>query len=86
LDIPLNLLKDVLSEIFELYGSTLNICRECNHSFSRKSLKQPPKKIATKFGLRGIHANENIMVNKIIVKIGLVLVQTLEFAIHLKWF
>jgi len=35
---------------------------------------------------RGIHANENIIINKIIVKIRLVLVQTLEFAIHLKWF
>ncbi len=35
---------------------------------------------------RGIHANENIIINKIIVKIRLVLVQTLKFAIHLKWF
>jgi hypothetical protein len=35
LDISLKLLKGVLSEIFELYGSTLNICRERNHTFSK---------------------------------------------------
>jgi acetyl-CoA carboxylase carboxyl transferase subunit beta len=32
--IPRNLLKGVLSEIFELYGSSPYIRRECNHSFS----------------------------------------------------
>ncbi len=33
--VPRNLLKGVLSEIFELYGSAPHIYRECNHSFSR---------------------------------------------------
>jgi acetyl-CoA carboxylase carboxyl transferase subunit beta len=32
--VPRNLLKGVLSEIFELYGSAPHIRRECNHSFS----------------------------------------------------
>jgi len=34
LKVPHNLLKGVLSEIFELYGSAPHIRRECNHSFS----------------------------------------------------
>jgi acetyl-CoA carboxylase carboxyl transferase subunit beta len=33
--IPRNLLKVVLSEIFELYGLAPHIRRECNHSFSK---------------------------------------------------
>jgi acetyl-CoA carboxylase carboxyl transferase subunit beta len=31
--IPRNLLKGILSEIFELYGLIPHICRECNYSF-----------------------------------------------------